>query len=73
MKLHIFISSSYINNQIIFITGLIAGPSIQKFGWRPVAICGSVISAVGFSASSFAPQPSLLYFTYGVLTGKFCD
>ena len=56
---------------IKLISGIIAGPLIKRFGWRIVTICGSVLSAIGFFTSSFAPNVYLLYFTYGALTGKY--
>lgn len=54
---------------IFFILGIIAGPLIKKFGWRSVAISGSVLSTIGFVSSSFVNNIYLLYFTYGVMTG----
>ncbi len=35
-----------------------------------MTICGSVLSAVGFFASSWAPNVYVLYLTYGALTGS---
>ncbi|CAD5116912.1 DgyrCDS5753 [Dimorphilus gyrociliatus] len=48
---------------------IIAGPLIKRFGWRTVAITGSVLSTIGFVSSSFVKNVYVLYFTYGVMTG----
>ena len=57
-------------NIFLTLSGIVAGPLIKKFGWRLVTVIGSVISAIGFFASSFSPNVYLLYLTYGGLTGK---
>ncbi|XP_013400935.1 monocarboxylate transporter 9-like [Lingula anatina] len=51
------------------ITGPIASSLSEKFGHRAVGITGSIVAATGFGVSSLAPNLSLLYLTYGVLTG----
>ena len=58
---------------IFLFSGIVAGPLIQRFGWRPVTICGSILSAIGFFSSSFANNVYLMYFTYGGLTGKLTE
>lgn len=54
-------------------TYLCAGPIVSaltnKFGCRPVAITGSIISTVAFVLSVFAPSIDILILTYGVIGG----
>jgi len=54
---------------LLYLTGLISGALVERFGWRFVTILGSLLSAIGFATSSFAPNIYVLYFTYGVVTG----
>lgn len=54
---------------LLYLTGIIAGPLIKKFGWRSVAIAGSILSTIGFVSSSFVNNIYVLYLTYGVMTG----
>ncbi|XP_033228511.1 monocarboxylate transporter 10-like isoform X2 [Belonocnema kinseyi] len=52
---------------------LMAGPFVSalanRYGFRPVAILGSVISCIAFVLSSFSFSVEYLYFTYGILGG----
>lgn len=54
-------------------TYLCAGPIVSaltnKFGCRPVAMTGSVISTVAFVLATFSPNIDILILTYGVLGG----
>lgn len=54
-------------------TYLCAGPIVSaltnKFGCRPVAITGSIISTIAFVLSVFAPSIDILILTYGVIGG----
>lgn len=68
-----FISSAYRDYNYDICIGIVSGPLIRKFGWRKVTICGSVLSAIGFATSGLATNVYLLYFTYGVLTGKISN
>lgn len=54
-------------------TYLCAGPIVSaltnKFGCRPIAITGSIISTIAFILSVFAPNIEILILTYGVIGG----
>ncbi|XP_013400915.1 monocarboxylate transporter 13-like [Lingula anatina] len=52
-----------------WIIGPIASALSDRIGHRAVAITGSIFAAVGFGVSSLAPNLSVLYLTYGVMTG----
>ncbi|ELU17411.1 hypothetical protein CAPTEDRAFT_225743 [Capitella teleta] len=54
---------------LLYLTGIVSGPLIRRFGWRKVTIFGSILSAVGFASSALANNVYVLYFTYGVMTG----
>ena len=52
---------------------LVAGLT-NKYGCRPVTICGSVLAAISVAISSFSPHINMLIVTYGLLAGAFlCD
>lgn len=52
---------------------LIAGPfasgMANRWGFRPVTICGAFIGSAAFALSSFANNTAYLYVTFGVLGG----
>lgn len=54
---------------------LIAGPFASavanRYGFRVVAIGGSILGAAAFAASYFAPNVNYLYVVFGVLGGMF--
>ncbi|KAK6641290.1 hypothetical protein RUM44_012999 [Polyplax serrata] len=50
-------------------SGPVAGALGNKFGFRMVAITGSIISGTGLMVSYWAPSVQFLYFFYGVLGG----
>ncbi|XP_074653250.1 monocarboxylate transporter 12-like [Tubulanus polymorphus] len=50
-------------------SGPIASALVNKFGCRPVAMVGSVISTVAFVLSMFSPNVDILIVTYGGLGG----
>ncbi len=70
-------AASIILHQAIYITALyvIPGPLASalsaQFGYRPVAMAGGLISAVGFLGASFSPNVEVLIALYGGLGGKF--
>ena len=43
---------------------------IKKWGISKVLLCGSIITSMGFVASSLAPNVPMLYLTYGIITGR---
>jgi len=42
----------------------------NKFGFRPVIICGGLMMSLGLGLSYFAQSLYYLYFSFGVLTGN---
>ena len=46
---------------------------LKRFSIRQVTIAGTLISAVGFIASTFAPNVFVLIIMYGVVGGKVDD
>ncbi|XP_013400768.1 monocarboxylate transporter 13 [Lingula anatina] len=58
-----------IQNAGSWIMGPIASALSDKIGHRAAGIAGSVLAATGFGVSSLAPNLSILYLTYGVMTG----
>ena len=51
------------------LSGFACGLMVRRFGWRVATILGTLIAAVGFITSAFAPNILIMYFTYGGLTG----
>lgn len=49
---------------------LITGPLVDVFGWRKVAFCGGLLTAVGMGASAFATSASFLLVSHALLTGE---
>ena len=43
----------------------------NKFGQRRVVVVGSVLMNMGFVLSTFAKELWMLYFTYGILIGRY--
>ncbi|CAD5116583.1 DgyrCDS5460 [Dimorphilus gyrociliatus] len=58
-----------IQSCLLYLVGIIGGPLIRRFGWRVVAISGSILSAIGFASSGLVNNLYLLYLTYGIITG----
>ncbi|KAK2142870.1 hypothetical protein LSH36_903g00095 [Paralvinella palmiformis] len=54
---------------LLYFTCVVTGPSLIKFGWRIVAMFGTITSSAGFFISYFAPNIYVLYVSYGILTG----
>lgn len=52
-------------------TGPFASALANRYGFRLVAISGSILGAAAFLLSYFATSVSYLYFSYGFLGGKF--
>lgn len=52
------------------IVGPFASAIANGYGFRLVAIFGSILAAVGFALSSFASSVTFLCITYGVIGGK---
>lgn len=53
-------------------SGPFASAIANGYGFRLVAIFGSLLAAVGFALSSFASSVTFLCVTYGVIGGKSC-
>ncbi|XP_026828950.1 monocarboxylate transporter 9-like isoform X2 [Ooceraea biroi] len=49
------------------ILGLINGPLLKTFGYRKIAIAGSVMNALGITLTAFANSFTLLIICYGIL------
>ncbi|XP_013401065.1 monocarboxylate transporter 14 isoform X2 [Lingula anatina] len=54
---------------VSLIIGPIASALSEKFGHRAVGITGSILAAWGFGMCFLAPNLSMLYISYGVMTG----
>lgn len=52
---------------------LMAGPFVSamanRYGFRPVTMCGAVVAAAAFAASYFANSVEYLFITYGIIGG----
>lgn len=59
-----------INFAFGMVLGLINGPILKTFGYRKVAITGSIIYAVGVTLTTFANSFSLIIICYGMLACK---
>ncbi|XP_070567599.1 monocarboxylate transporter 3-like isoform X4 [Ptychodera flava] len=65
-------STAWINSVCIgttFLTGPIASTLVNRFGVRSVVIVGALFITTGFILSIFAKTLTMLYFSYGLLTG----
>jgi len=51
------------------VLGPLVGGLTNKYGCRPVTICGSVLAAGSIAVSSFSPHINMLIATYGLLAG----
>lgn len=57
-----------------FVVGFLIGPQLKKYGSKPIAIGGAILSAVGFVISMFVTNLRIMYFTYAFLSGKpYCQ
>lgn len=56
-------------NRVLFISGPMAGALANKFGFRMVAITGSIMAASGLGISYFSNDLGMLYFFYGAIGG----
>ena len=54
---------------VYLMSGPIVGGLVNKFGCRPVCICGSVVACVGLCLSTLSPNVPILMLTYGVIGG----
>jgi len=54
----------------VLLPGPIASMLSNKFGFRPVIICGGLMMSLGLGLSYFAQSLYYLYFSFGVLTGN---
>lgn len=50
--------------------GPLSGLLTNRFGHRPVAIIGSLVTMVGLTLSAFAATPYHLLFTFGIISGR---
>lgn len=62
-------TSVIINVNLAFgmLLGLINGPLLKIFGYRKVAMAGSIMYAVGVTLTAFANSFTLIIICYGVL------
>ena len=54
---------------IYVIIGPIASILVEKYGYRPVIIAGSLLSSAGFFATIFVPSIWFMYLTFGIAAG----
>ncbi|CAG5132535.1 unnamed protein product [Candidula unifasciata] len=54
------------------IMGSISVALVKKFGYRPVAVLGSILSCVAFVVSVFSPNIYVFIVTFGLLGGCSC-
>ena len=47
----------------------VAGALVNKFGCRPVAMFGAVMSATGFAMSTMSANIDIMMLTYGIVGG----
>lgn len=50
-------------------SGPVVGGLVNKFGCRPVCICGSIVACIGLCLSILSPNVPVLMLTYGVIGG----
>ena len=55
------------------ITGPISSMLTNKFGCRPVIMLGGLMSGVGLTVCYFTPNLYYLFFTFGLLAGKWVN
>ena len=55
----------------VSISAALAGVMSQKFGCRIVAMVGGALAGLGLIFSAFAQNVYHLYFSFGILTGKY--
>lgn len=60
-----------IHNAVSQLMGLVVSSPIQMFGCKKVGVIGGFVMSSGIFLSSFAPNLFFLYFSYGLLAGKF--
>ena len=53
------------------VTGPISSMLTNKFGCRPVIMLGGLMSGVGLAVCYFTPNLYYLFFTFGLLAGKW--
>ena len=53
------------------VLGPLVGGLANKYGCRPVTVCGSVLAASSIVISSFSTHINVLIATYGLLAGHF--
>jgi len=51
------------------LSGPIVGKLVSRFGPRAVCISGAIVASCGLLASSFAPSLTMVYSSYGLITG----
>ena len=56
---------------VFSLTGPLASILTNKYGCRITTIAGAIIAAAGFVLSLFAPNLYFLYFSFGIMSGKF--
>ena len=54
---------------MVFFAGPIASILVNKFGCRFVTVLGTLVAALGFIISIFAPNIYFMYFSFGVVAG----
>ncbi|XP_050718102.1 monocarboxylate transporter 13-like [Eriocheir sinensis] len=63
----IFNAQGFLWNASSFLTWSLT----QEFGWRAVALTGSMLAAAGIMISAFTPSPVFLFFSFSLLSGKW--
>jgi len=58
------------NNNFFLSSGPIATMLINRIGTRVTIMLGGVITLLGYSLSSMAPNITTLFFSYGVVAGN---
>lgn len=64
-------SCGCISNGSISFSGPLASALCNKYSCRFVVMLGALISSLGVLLSAFVPSMPYLYFTYGVMGGKY--
>ena len=55
----------------VLLAGPLSSALSHRFGIRLTVMTGGVLASLGFVVSSFATSVTFLYFTYGIIGGRF--
>ncbi|XP_050729758.1 monocarboxylate transporter 12-like [Eriocheir sinensis] len=53
---------------VAYCANMVAGPLMEQFGWRCVAVGGGLLAFVGMAATAFTPSAYFLLFSYSILS-----